>query len=474
MVSSSSAPATPVDPDVTTSTRDAFVVRGGRTLSGTVRVSGAKNSALKLFAAALMAPGRTVLTNVPGISDIGAMADVVRHLGVEVTVQPARWSDTVVLDVPKTLGRGTTHELAGRLRASLVVMGPLAARTGYAYVAQPGGCDLGNRGIDLHLDGMRALGAEVTVGPDSIEVHAPDGLTGVEHHLEYASVGATENLVMAATLARGTTVLRNVAREPEISDLVTMLRAMGADITGEGSPDLVINGVQALTPCTHAVVGDRIEAGTFAVAAAITGGDVTIQGVDPDHLRIPLARLQAAGVQLRTGADHIRVLPGARLVAADIATLPFPGFPTDLLAIYEVLLSQATGRSILTENVYDGRFGLLEELGRMGVEATLEGHHILIDGPSPLHGAVVTSTDLRAGAALVLAGLVADGQTVVCDPYHVDRGYTDLLGKLRQLGADIDRVPDLDTDRVPDLALDTVPDLALDTVPDLAAEELAG
>ena len=420
---------------------DAFVVRGPATLTGTVRIGGAKNSALKLFAAALLAPGTSVLTNVPGISDTYAMADVVRHLGATVTIEAdGTGTHTVSIDVPDQLGEGTTLELAGRLRSSLATFGPLMARMGYAHIAQPGGCNLGSRGVDLHLEGMAALGAEITVGAEHFEARAPHGLVGADYELEYASVGATENLVMAATTARGTTRLRNVAREPEIADLIDFLNGLGARITGAGTPELTIEGVESLTPCRHRVVGDRIEAGTFAVAAAMTGGDVTIEGVDPSHLARPLDRMRAAGVQLRTGADFIRVLPGAQLVAADVATLPYPGFPTDMLAQFQALLSQAQGQSLLTENVYEGRFALIEQMQLMGADITREGHHVVVRGPRALHGAVVRATDLRAGAALVLAGLVAEGETVVRDPFHIDRGYADFLGKLTNLGADVERV----------------------------------
>lgn len=419
---------------------DAFVVRGGAALTGTVRIGGAKNSALKLFAAALLAPGTTTLTNVPGISDTRAMADVVRHLGADVVVGADGDPERVEITVPDILGTGTTHELAGKLRASLATFGPLMARMGYAHIAQPGGCNLGGRGIDLHLEGMEALGAEITVGAEHFEARAPQGLVGTDFELEYASVGATENLVMAATMAKGTTRLRNVAREPEIADLVAFLNGLGARVVGAGTPELTIEGVDALSPTTHHVVGDRIEAGTFAAMAAMTGGDVTIEGVDPEHLALPLDRLKAAGAGLRIGADFIRVLPGAELVATDVATLPYPGFPTDMLAQFQAMLSQAQGQSLLTENVYEGRFALVDQLRKMGADVTLEGHHVVVRGPRQLHGAVVRATDLRAGAALVMAGLVADGETVVLDPYHIDRGYSDFLGKLTHLGADVRRV----------------------------------
>lgn len=418
-----------------------FRVRGGRALSGTVTVSGAKNSALKLYAAALLAPGRHVLHNVPDIADIRAMTVVVRHLGVTVEAVPETCGrpqgTSVALSVPEQPGDRTPGELVSRLRASIVVLGPLVARRGHAWVAQPGGCNLGNRSIDLHLRGLEALGADVRTGAEHVEASAPNGLVGTDIDLEYPSVGATENLVMAAVLARGTTTIVNAAREPEIVDLIAFLSAMGARIEGAGTSEIRIEGVDGLRPAEHHVHGDRIEAGTYAVAAAITGGDVTIAGIDPAHLSRPLEVLSNAGVRMRVRGDRVRILPTASLRATDIVTLPYPGFPTDLQPQFVVLLSQAAGTSILTENVFDGRFNVLEHFQRLGVEVTREEHHAVIRGPRRLSGAEVTATDLRAGAALVLAGLVADGDTIVGDAHHVHRGYADLAGKLAALGADV-------------------------------------
>ena len=416
---------------------DAFVVRGGRPLRGTVRASGAKNSALKLLAAALLARGTSTIRNTPAIADVAAMAAVLEHLGVAVR----RDRDELVLDVPDEVGSATPPDLVQRLRASIVVLGPLLARNGWARVAQPGGCNLGHRGIDLHLKGLEALGATITYGEDFVEARAPQGgLRAGEIELPYASVGATENLLMAAVLARGTTRIGNAAREPEIVDLCRFLQAMGARIRGEGSPDIVVDGVDALAPADHHVVGDRIEAGTYAVAAAITGGDLRIEGVDAAHLRLPLQKLAAAGAEVATaedGAVHVR---GPRtLRAIEVATLPYPGFATDLQPQFLVLLSQAAGTSMLTENVFDGRFGIVEQLRTLGAEIALEAHHIVLRGPRKLLGTTVRATDLRAGAALVLAGLVADGETVVVEPHHVDRGYEDLVGKLQAVGASIAR-----------------------------------
>ena len=423
---------------------DAFHVRRSGPLSGQLRINGAKNSALKLVAAALLSRGRSVVRNVPAIADMSAMADVVSHLGVDVT----QGKDGVfALDVPDELGTATPPELVKRLRASLVVLGPLLAREGRARVAQPGGCNLGSRNIDMHLSGLAAMGADITYGPDYVEAVAPFGtgdrtrrrLRGARIELPFASVGATENIMLAAVYADGVTTIVNAAREPEISDLAQFLRSMGAVIRGDGTSDMTIVGVDELAPAEHEVVGDRIEAGTFAIGAAITAGDLTLTGVNPHHLRLALAKLSATGVVVTESEDGFRVQSDAALKATDIVTLPFPGFPTDLQAQYLVLLTRARGTSMLTENVFDGRFSVIAELNRLGAGIERAGHHALVRGPRSLHGATVRSTDLRAGAALVLAGLVAEGETIVTDPYHVDRGYADFAARLRSVGADVER-----------------------------------
>lgn len=421
---------------------DAFSIRGGRTLGGTVRVSGAKNSALKLVAAALLAEGRTTLRNVPQIADMWAMGAVLEHLGVRVTADGDLWT----LDVPHDVGTETPAALVQRLRASIVVLGPLLARCGRARVAQPGGCDLGSRGIDLHLAGLKSLGVDVTYGEDFVEARAPaGGLVGAELELPYASVGATENLLMAAVTAHGTTRIGNAAREPEIVDLACFLGAMGAMISGAGTAEITVQGVSALGPADYQVVPDRIEAGTYAVAAALAGGEVTIGSCIPAHLRLPLQKLRGMGADIAESDDTVLVRgPGSsdllgRLRGTDIVTLPYPGCPTDLQPQLLVLLTQAAGTSMLTENVFDGRLSVVNELRRLGADIAVEGHHAVVRGPTRLEGATVRATDLRAGAALVLAGLVADGETVVTDPQHVDRGYSDFAGKLRALGADVER-----------------------------------
>jgi UDP-N-acetylglucosamine 1-carboxyvinyltransferase len=418
-----------------------FLVQGGRVLSGTVHVSGAKNSALKLLAAALLAEGRSTIRNVPAITDMRAMAAVIEHLGVTVTTD----EDTYVLDVPAEIGTSTPAELVSSLRASVVVLGPLLARCGRARVAQPGGCNLGSRGIDMHLAGLERLGAAITYGPDYVEARA-ERLVGADIELPYASVGATENVLMAAVVAHGTTRIANAAREPEIVDLAAFLSKMGARISGAGSPDITISGVERLAPADHVVVPDRIEAGTYAVAAALAGGEVKIDAVVPEHLGMPLEKLRGLGVEVEDGDGHLIVRgPHAsghqrRLRALDIVTLPYPGFPTDLQPQLLVLLAQAGGTSMLTENVFDGRFSVIQQLRAMGADIEVQGHHALVRGPVRLKAARVRATDLRAGAALVLGGLSADGETTVTDAHHVDRGYSDFAGRLRALGAEVERI----------------------------------
>lgn len=414
---------------------DAFIVRGGEPLRGTVRVSGAKNSALKLMAAALLAPGRTVIRNVPDIADIAVMGQVLQHLGAGVKASPG----ALTLQVPEVVGDRTPAHLAALLRASIVVLGPLLARRGHVRIATPGGCNLGSRAIDLHLAGLAQMGAEISYGADHVEARAPR-LRGADIELPFASVGATENLLMGAVTAAGTTRIANAAREPEIVDLISFLQSMGADISGGGTSEIIVNGVDELRATEHVVVGDRIEAGTFAVGAAVTGGTVHIHGVRPQHLRLALSKLSAAGVAIDERDDGFSVHASGRLRPVDIVTLPFPGFPTDLQAQFLLLLSQAFGTSMVTENVYERRFSIIEELNRLGADIHVEGHHAIVRGPRRLQGAVVRATDLRAGAALVLAGLVADGETIVTEPHHVDRGYSDFAARLRALGGDVQRL----------------------------------
>ncbi len=416
---------------------ESIIVRGGNRLEGEVKVEGAKNSALKLMAAALLAPGVSRITNVPDIADVDIMSEVLGVLGAHVT----RSKHALEIDATGLTGADTPYELVAKMRASIAVLGPLVARLGEARVALPGGCNIGSRKIDMHLRGLEQLGAEITFGHGFVHAKAPDGgLVGTRVTLEFPSVGATENLLMASVLAHGTTVIENAAREPEIVDLATMLIGMGARVTGAGSPSITVEGVESLHPVEHRVVGDRVEAGTFIVAGAITKGRVTVRGFDPAHLELVLIKLAETGCHVERLADGVTVdCPDGPLRAIDIQTLPFPGFPTDMQAQFMALVALAEGGSIITENVFENRFMFADELSRMGADIRIEGHHALVNGVRALSGAPVRSTDLRGGAALVLAGLAAEGETVVSDVYHIDRGYERFVEKLAALGADISR-----------------------------------
>lgn len=414
-----------------------IVVRGNGTLKGDVTVSGAKNSALKLIAAAILGQGSSTIHNVPMISDIEVMSEVLRCLGGKVV----REGHTLTVDTTDVDKHETPYELVSKMRASISVLGPLIARFGRARVAMPGGCQIGARKIDMHLVGLEALGVHFSVDHGYLEATTPNGLRGAQVTLEFPSVGATENLMMAAVAATGDTLIENAACEPEIKDLADMLNAMGADIQGAGTPFVSIRGVgiDFLHPCEHTTVGDRIEAGTFLAGGALMGGPVTVHGIDPSFLRMAIVKLQAMGCEVSTGDDWITVSRDGALKPTDIQTLPHPGFPTDLQAQFMLLAALADGSSVITENVFENRFMFASELTRMGADITIESHHALVRGVKELQGAPVTSTDLRAGAALVLAGIFADGETKVRKISHIDRGYEDYVGKLRSLGADVER-----------------------------------
>jgi UDP-N-acetylglucosamine 1-carboxyvinyltransferase len=414
---------------------ESIIVHGGSTLTGEVRVGGAKNSALKLMAAALLAPGASTLTNVPDIADIAVMAELLGGLGVSVT----RSDHSLRVDSTRVGSAEAPYDMVARMRASISVLGALVARMGRAHVAMPGGCNIGSRKVDMHLRGLEALGATVTVGHGYITAEAPEGgLVGSPVALDFPSVGATENLLMAAVTARGTTRIDNAAREPEIADLCDFLRAMGARITGDGTTLIEIEGVDVLVPATHEVVGDRVEAGTFVIAAALDGGPVTVRGFDPAHLEIVLVKLGESGVDVKRHPDGVTVTRDRPLTSVDVATLPYPGFPTDLQAPWMTLMSVADGSSVITENVFENRFMFADELSRMGADIRIDGHHALVKGVGQLSGAPVRSPDLRGGAALVLAGLVADGETVVSDVYHIERGYESFADKLTAIGARVE------------------------------------
>ena len=399
---------------------------------------GAKNSVLKLMAAALLAEGATTITNVPEIDDVEIMAELLRRLGAHVVHDNVARS--VVVDVPAQLEHRADYDLVRKMRASICVLGPLLARCGAADVALPGGDDIGSRGLDMHVDGLRKLGAEVTNEHGYLIAESAGGLSGTQIWLEFPSVGATETIVMAAVTASGETVIDNAAREPEIIDICTMLVSMGARIDGIGSSTLTIHGVERMHPTTHATVGDRIVAGTWAVAAAMTQGSVEVRGVDPSHVSVALDKLRTAGAQVFTTADSFTVTMSERPLAVDVVTLPFPGFPTDLQPQFIAMNAISVGAALVTENLFEARFRFVQELARLGADVRTDGHHALVRGVPVLSGAPVEATDIRAGAGLVLAGLVAEGVTDVYGVGHIDRGYAGFVEVLNSLGADVVRM----------------------------------
>jgi UDP-N-acetylglucosamine 1-carboxyvinyltransferase len=413
---------------------DAIVVDGGRPLAGTVRVGGAKNSALKLMAAALLASGITTLRNVPDISDVAVMAEVLERLGAVVT----RSDHTLTIDATELTSYEAPYDLVVRMRASTCVLGALIGRLGRAHVAMPGGCNIGSRKVDIHIAGLEQLGVSISTEHGYIDAAGP--AHGARVMLDFPSVGATENLLMASVLADGETVIDNAAREPEIIDLANLLSEMGASIQGAGSPTITVTGVTALAPVDHAVVGDRIEAGTYLIAGALDSGPVTVMGFDPDHLDVVLQKLERTGCTIERMADGATISRLGPIQPVDIQTLPYPGFPTDLQAPFMALLALADGGSVITENVFENRFIFADEIARMGADIRIDGHYALIRGVAALSGAPVRSPDLRGGAALVLAGLVAEGRTVVTDVHHIDRGYEGFVDKLGSLGASVRRV----------------------------------
>ena len=416
----------------------ALRINGPARLVGEVTVTGAKNSALKLMAASLLAPGKNILHNVPQIKDVEIMSDLLMRLGCAVHFD--RDSHTMEIDVPQEPGHKAEYELVRKMRASINVLGPILTRVGIAEISLPGGDAIGSRGLDFHIAGLEALGATVKFEHGYIIATAPDGLVGATFELTFPSVGATENLMTAAVMAKGTTTLHNVAREPDIIDLGEYLIAMGAKIEGLGSSTLIIEGVERLSPASHSTLPDRIVTGTWAFAAAMTQGDITIHGGRADHLEIPLDKLVAAGAVVTSTTDGFRVRMDQRPLAIDVATLPYPGFPTDLQPMAISLNSIAVGSAIVTENVFEARFMFVNELRRLGANITVDGHHAAITGVPLLSGAPVAATDIRAGAGLVLAALVADGITTVEDAFHIERGYPNFAADLRSLGADVEAI----------------------------------
>ena len=416
-----------------------IIVRGGNRLNGTVKIEGAKNSVLPVIAATLLASnGKCVIKDVPTLSDVFTINEVLRNLNADID-----FADNIVtVDASRDLKEEAPFEYVRKMRASVLVMGSLLGRNGKARVALPGGCAIGSRPLDQHLKGFEAMGAKVKVGNGFIEAEADGRLKGAKIYLDFPSVGATENIMMAATLAEGTTVIDNAAKEPEIVDLANLLNKMGAKVRGAGTGTIRIDGVKELSGTTHTIIPDRIEAGTFMVAAAITKGNVLVKGAVAEHLTSLIAKMKEMGVEIIDEEEGLRVIGPEKLKAVDIKTMPHPGFPTDMQSQMMALLLQAEGTGMITETVFENRFMHVEEFRRMNADIKIEGRSTIINGPSKLQGAEVTSTDLRAAAALILTGLVAEGLTRVTELKHLDRGYVDFHGKLAALGADIERVND--------------------------------
>lgn len=420
---------------------DKIVIKGGNKLTGEVKVEGAKNAVLPILTASLLASDKpSKLVNVPALSDVETINNVLTTLNADVTYK--KDENAVVVDATKTLNEEAPYEYVSKMRASILVMGPLLARLGHAIVALPGGCAIGSRPIEQHIKGFEALGAEIHLENGNIYANAKDGLKGTSIHLDFPSVGATQNIIMAASLAKGKTLIENAAKEPEIVDLANYINEMGGRITGAGTDTITINGVESLHGVEHAIIPDRIEAGTLLIAGAITRGDIFVRGAIKEHMASLVYKLEEMGVELEYQEDGIRVRAEGDLQPVDIKTLPHPGFPTDMQSQMMALLLTANGHKVVTETVFENRFMHVAEFKRMNANINVEGRSAKLEGKSQLQGAQVKATDLRAAAALILAGLVAYGKTSVTELTHLDRGYVDLHGKLKQLGADIERIND--------------------------------
>lgn len=415
-----------------------LIISAGKPLNGRVRVSGAKNSVLPIIAASLLADGQSIIEEIPYLNDVKIMCDLLNSLGAHVEI--CKSQNVIKVDSNKIENTTTPYELVNKMRASFLVMGPLLAKVGVAKMSLPGGCAIGSRPVDLHLKGFLAMGAEVTQEHGYIEARTRGKLKGGKVYLDFPSVGATENIIMAAVLADGQTIIENAAIEPEIVDLATYLTTMGADVKGAGTDTIKINGVCSLKGSTHAVIPDRIEAGTFMVAAAITGGNVVIDNVVPDHLKPISAKLREAGVEVIEESNSIHVTTSDNIKAVDVKTHPYPGFPTDMQAQMTALMSKAEGTSMIIETIFENRFMHISELKRMGANIKIEGRSAIIEGKKELLGAQVSATDLRAGAALVLAGLAAEGVTEIANIEHIERGYVRIDEKLNALGANIKKL----------------------------------
>ena len=416
-----------------------IIVTGGQTLNGTVRVEGAKNAVLPILAASLLASkNKNMIKDVPNLADVGTIGEVLKSLNaiVEFNVE----KNEMIIDASMKLSSEAQFEFVSKMRASILVMGSLLARNGYARVALPGGCAIGSRPIELHLKGFEAMGAEISFGHGYVEAKVRDELKGAEIYLDFPSVGATENIMTAAALAKGTTVIENAAKEPEIVDLANFINAMGGRVIGAGTDTIRIEGVKELKGCEHYIIPDRIEAGTFMVAAAITRGDVFIENAVPEHMTALIAKMREMGVEVIEEDEGVRVRSNDPLKAVDIKTMPHPGFPTDMQSQMMALMLTANGTSIITETVFENRFMHVEEFRRMNADAKIEGRSVFIEGGKNLQGAEVSATDLRAAAALILTGLVSEGVTRVTKLHHLDRGYVDFHKKLASLGAQIERI----------------------------------
>ena len=417
---------------------DKLIVRGGNRLVGSVKTSGAKNAVLPIIAASILGETPSHLDEIPKLEDVRTICGVLRYLGVK--IDDSREHE-LTLDTSRILAYEAPYELVRTMRASFVVLGPLLARMGHARISQPGGCAIGSRPIDLHLKGFEALGAKISQDHGFVEAYAPNGLKGADIYLDFPSVGATENIMMAACLAEGTTTLENPAEEPEIVDLANYLNQMGARIRGAGTDVIRIEGVKHMHGAEHIAIPDRIEAGTYMIAAAMTHGDVIIENVLAEHQKPLLAKLREAGVLIEEDIDRIHVACPGELKGVNVKTLPYPGFPTDMQAQIMAMMTICQGRSTVMETVFENRFMHVVELNRMGANiATTGARGAIIEGPARLTGCEVNASDLRAGAAMILAGLVAEGTTTVGNLHHIDRGYEDIVGKLQGLGADIQRI----------------------------------
>ena len=415
-----------------------LIVKGGNRLVGAVKTSGAKNAVLPIIAASILGTTPSHLDEVPMLEDVHTISEVLKCLGLAVECSPEK--NVLDIDSTEITSYEAPYELVRTMRASFLVMGPLLARIGKARISMPGGCAIGARPIDIHLKGFEALGVKIEQGHGYIEASAPEGLKGTSIYFDFPSVGATENIMMAASLAEGTTILENVAEEPEIVDLANYLNKMGAKIRGAGTDTIRIEGVDKLHGADYTIIPDRIEAGTYMIAAAMTGGDVVVENVLPEHQKPLIAKLREAGAVVEEDIDKVRVIGQNPLKAVSIKTLPYPGFPTGMQAQMMAMMVIAEGRSKVTETVFENRFMHVVELNRMGAQISTEGRSAVIDGPCKLTGCDVRATDLRAGAAMILAGLVAEGTTRIGDLHHIDRGYENIVAKLKNLGADIERV----------------------------------